>query len=58
MRQEVPLALATYYPQIEDEFLPSKASAWRRDQKNTEKVIKRKTKTLEKEASRELRKDT
>ena len=58
MRQEIPIALATYHPLIEDEFLPSKASTWRREQKNTEKVVKRKTKVMEKEAMRELKKDT
>ena len=57
MRQEKPNAIATYFPKIEDEFLPSKASEWRREEKNSEKGIKRKSKKLEKEAVRELKKD-
>ena len=58
LRHETPKPLATYYPQIEDEFLPSKASAWRREQKSTDKGMKRKAKQMEKEAARELKKDT
>lgn len=40
LRKEIPAALPTYHPQIDDEFIPSKASAWKREQKNTEKVLK------------------
>lgn len=58
MRTEIPNALATYHPKIEDEFVIAKVSAWRKEQKGTEKVIKRKSKKLEKETVRELRKDT
>lgn len=58
MRTEIPNAIATYHPKIEDEFVIAKVSAWRKEQKGTDKVIKRKTKKLEKEAVRELRKDT
>ena len=50
-------ALATYHPLIEDEFVMSKASAWRKEMKNTDKVIKRKEKKYEKETIRELKKD-
>jgi hypothetical protein len=58
MRQEIPKPLATYHPLIEDEFLPSKNTEWKREVKNSEKTIKRKTKALQKEAMRELKKDT
>jgi len=58
MRQEIPKAIATYHPLIEDEFLPSKVNDWKREVKNSEKTIKRKTKALQKDAMRELKKDT
>ena len=58
LRIEIPKPLPTYHPNIEDEFLPSKSSAYRRELKNSEKVVKRKTKKLQKDAQRELKKDT
>ena len=58
MRTEIPHALATYHPLIEDEFVMRKASAWRKEMKGTDKVIKRKEKKYEKEQIRELKKDT
>jgi hypothetical protein len=58
MRQEIPKPLATYHPNIEDEFLPAKSSTWRREQKNTEKAIKKSTNKVQKEAVKELKKDT
>ena len=50
--------MPSYYPLIEDEFIASKSSAWRREQKGTEKVLKAKTKKYEKDAMKELKKDT
>ena len=48
----------TYHPAVEDEFIMSKVSAWRKEHKNTAKEIKRKTNKVQKEAVRELKKDT
>jgi len=58
MRTEIPKPLATYHPLIEDEFVPSKASTWRKEQKNSDKSVKRKVKALEKDNMKELKKDT
>ena len=58
MRTEIPHALASYHPLIEDEFVMSKVSAWRKEMKNSDKVIKRKEKKYEKEQMREIKKDT
>ena len=58
MRQEIPKALMTYHPAVEDEFIMSKVSNWRKEKKNSPKELKRKSNKVEKEAIRELKKDT
>ena len=50
--------MPTFYPEIEDEFIPSKASAWKREQKSDPKVMRRKLKQMEKDNMKELKKDT
>lgn len=57
IREEKPKPLASYYPAIEDEFMPSKVTQWRKEQKNDPKVLRRKTKKMEKDAIREIKKD-
>ena len=52
MRQEKPKPLASYHPLIEDEFL------MRVKKPLDDKTMKRKAKKAEKDAVRELRKDT
>jgi hypothetical protein len=58
MRIEIPNALMTYHPAVEDEFIMSKVSSWRKEKKNTVKEFKKKTNKVQKEAVRELKKDT
>ena len=48
----------TYHPAVEDEFIMSKVSAWRKEKKGSSKELKRKTNKVKKEAIRELKKDT
>jgi hypothetical protein len=48
----------TYHPAVEDEFIMSKVSNWRKEKKNSPKEFKRKSNKVEKEAIRELKKDT
>jgi len=48
----------TYHPAVEDEFIMSKVSNWRKEKKNTPKEFKRKSNKVQKEAVRELKKDT
>lgn len=48
----------TYHPAIEDEFIMSKVSNWRKEKKNSVKEFKKKTNKVQKEAIRELKKDT
>ena len=57
MREEIPKPMASYLPAVEDEYYASKVTQWRKDQKNDPKVIKRKTKKMEKDAVREIKKD-
>jgi hypothetical protein len=54
IRQEIPKALASYDPLIEDEFLMRVATKNRFD----EKSLKQKAKKTEKDAMRELKKDS
>ena len=58
MRQEIPNPLMTYHPAVEDEFIMSKVSNWRKEKKNSVKEFKKKTAKVQKEAVRELKKDT
>jgi len=48
----------TYHPAVEDEFIMSKVSSWRKEKKNTVKEFKKRSHKVEKEAVRELKKDT
>jgi hypothetical protein len=54
IRKEIPKALASYDPLIEDEFIMRVP----RKDKYDEKEMKKKVKKTEKEAMRELKKDT
>ena len=57
LRQEKPHPLATYDVAIEDEFVPSRSTAWKKEMKNSPKMIKRKAKQYEKDAVKELKRD-
>ena len=56
IRWEFPKPLASYGPAIEDEFLLN--VDWKEKLRSDEKLQKRKAKKVEKDAIRELKKDT
>ena len=56
LNKQKPKSIPTFAPLIEDDFLI--AGHWKERQLNDQKVLKRKIKKTEKDAQRELKKDT